>query len=308
MPRQQRVTNEEIVVAYQATGSVWKAGKRLGICGQSVHERLVAIGHPLASRRWTEEEETELLSLVESKVTAGEIAQRLGRSFASVTCKLSELGKRGYKATPPKKIPRGAGFDKVSVANHLRVLEATDTPVTRYCRANGMSVDNFVAAAQRHFPDRWKAICAARSPIPEKQCPYCSVSFVPANGKQTYCTRLCQGRARADRSYFGGKRMTAIGMAEGVCQVCGKQGHRRLTPHHVIGKENDPDNDIMIALCSGCHQLVTLLGARNMITDEAAMQTLITLAWLRRHGDQNLTGKELYVELTIDVDDADPTD
>jgi hypothetical protein len=42
---------EEIVSAYLRTGSVWKAGKLLGMAGQSVHERLRAIGHPLSNRR-----------------------------------------------------------------------------------------------------------------------------------------------------------------------------------------------------------------------------------------------------------------
>jgi len=37
-------TNDEILKAYSETGSVWKAAEILGICGQSVHERLQKLG------------------------------------------------------------------------------------------------------------------------------------------------------------------------------------------------------------------------------------------------------------------------
>ncbi len=304
----QKVSNEQIVDAYSRTGSVWKAGKELGICGQSVHERLAAIGYKMPGRKWTDDEKDELVRLIANQVTAGEAARRLGRTFAAVTCMLNEIGVTGYKAKQPKKLPRGAGYDKASMARHLKAIEDSGVPATRYCRSHGINIDNFVNAAQTHYPERWQQLCAARSPLPEKECPNCSTSFYPANAKQTYCSRLCGSRARADRTYFGGKRMTAIGMADGICQVCGKHGHRKLTPHHVIGKENDPDNDVMIALCSGCHQLVTLLGARRIVDDQAALQTLLTLGWLRRHGDEDLQGKELYVEVNIDLEPIEDDD
>jgi molybdenum-dependent DNA-binding transcriptional regulator ModE len=38
-------TVEELIEAYKETGSVWKAGKKLGIPGQSVHSRLSALGY-----------------------------------------------------------------------------------------------------------------------------------------------------------------------------------------------------------------------------------------------------------------------
>lgn len=299
----QRVTNEQVIEAYKATGSVWKAGKALGIAGQSVHERLVALDYRIVGRKWSEDETSELLALVEAGVTVGEISMRLGRTFAGVTCRLNDLGVKKYGAASRRKIPRGAGYDKTSIDKHLRAIEVSGIAPTRYCRGHGLDINVLTYAAQKHFYDRWQAICA-RNPIPLKRCPNCSVEFHPANGKQTYCTRLCASRASADRKYFGGRRMEAIGMQEGVCQLCGKNGHHKLTPHHVIGKENDPDNEYMVALCSGCHQLVTLLAARTFIDDQVALQTLISLGWLRRHGaDPDVLTKELYVEVDIDVDE-----
>lgn len=39
-----KATNDQIVKAYRELGSVWLVGDRLGMCGQSVHERLQKIG------------------------------------------------------------------------------------------------------------------------------------------------------------------------------------------------------------------------------------------------------------------------
>ncbi len=49
----QKATNQEIIDAYKATGSIWRAAKALGLCGQSVWERLRALGYPIASRKWS---------------------------------------------------------------------------------------------------------------------------------------------------------------------------------------------------------------------------------------------------------------
>lgn len=46
----------DIVSAYQQTGSVWKAASILGMCGQSVHERLKKLGIQLKQKRITREE------------------------------------------------------------------------------------------------------------------------------------------------------------------------------------------------------------------------------------------------------------
>jgi hypothetical protein len=79
----------------------------------------------------------------------------------------------------------------------------------------------------------------------------------------------------------------------------------------VLGKENDPLNDVLIALCQGCHQIVTLLGARTFTDDPRAWEALISLAWMRRHGAELAIGtseKVVYTEVTIEISEADEWD
>jgi 5-methylcytosine-specific restriction endonuclease McrA len=303
-----RVSAEEIVEAYKATGSVWKASKQLGIAGQSVHERLRALGYPIAGRRWSAEEVDELRALVEAGVTAGQIASRLGRSFAGVTCKLSELSLISPRPSLNKP-KRATGYDRKSIDVHLRALEGNPRMrPTSYCRAVGLDIESFVQACQRHFADRWDGYSASISTIPTKECGYCRRIFYPTNGKQQTCSRKCARDARQDRDYFGGQRRNTIGLAAGICQLCGREGHKGLSSHHVLGKENDPDNEVLIALCPGCHKIITMLATRKFVDDTAAWESVIALTWLRRHGGDLEEGKALYVSVVIDNETFDRED
>ena len=93
-----QIETSDIIAAYQQTRSVWKAGKLLGISGQNVHKRLVAAGYKVGNANWTEEEDKELLHLLqEGGLTAHQAAERLGRTFVDVACRLRRLNVRSYK-------------------------------------------------------------------------------------------------------------------------------------------------------------------------------------------------------------------
>lgn len=302
-----KASTEHIVAAYRETGSVWKAGKQLGMAGQSVHERLRAIGYPLARRSWTQEETAELKQLMANGLTISDVAHRLGRTYAGVACRASRTGLPSTRERP-RRIPRGAGYDKVAVGRHLKTLESTGVKVTQYARAQGLDVDTLVMAFQRHYADRWRDYLATHSPLPEKVCEYCEDVFIPANGKQRFCTRACGTRSSTDRTYFGGRRRETVGLAEGVCQLCGRKDAKGLSSHHVLGKENDPGNTELVALCPGCHKIVSHLGGRAFVDDPRAWEALIALAWTRRHGPEihaDPTVKVLYTEVNIEVWDED---
>lgn len=309
-----KATNEEIILAYRETGSVWRAGKRLGMAGQTIHERLRVLNYPIANRMWTKEETAELQQLIENGVPLAEVAHRLGRTYAGVACRAS---RSEVRSTPirQRKLPRGAGYDKVSIGRHLKVMEDSPVKPTQYARAQGLEVNALVTALQRHYPERWQQYLATHAPLPEKLCEYDKQPFIPANGKQQYCTRDCANRARTDRNYFGGKRRNTVGLAEEQCQLCGRIGVKGLSSHHVLGKDNDELNDVLVALCQGCHQIVTLLGGRAFTDDPRAWEALITLAWMRRHGSELAKGtpeRVLYTEVSIEVwdeaEDDEPID
>ena len=97
-----------------------------------------------------------------------------------------------------------------------------------------------------------------------------------------------------------------VGLAERICQLCGKENPKGLSSHHVLGKENDPHNVDLIALCPGCHHIVGVLGGREFIDDSKTWERLIAFAWLRRHGgNRDNRKKSLYTEVIIELEDDD---
>lgn len=294
-----KATNEEIIKAYQETGSVWRAGKKLGMAGQTVHERLQAIGIKLQGSAWSDEE-LEELKLLANQMTIAQIANRLGRPYNGVALKISRLGlgeRFGNKGS--KKIPRTGEYNKDKVKSYIVELDASGEKLTKYSKQNSLNVETLAKAIQKHFPDWYEAYAEKNAAKPKTKCPYCETQFWPQSGKQTYCTRQCANSARTDYSYFGGNRRNTIGLAEGVCQLCGNHTTKGLSSHHMIGKENDPENKYLIALCQGCHHIVTIVSGRKFAATPEAWEVLIQLVLIRKHGHDK---KMMGVNVAVDID------
>lgn len=302
-PRQ-RATNEQIIQAYQNTGSVWRAADQLGMSGQTVHARLKALGQRMGTG-WTEDEVDRLRELA-GAYTIGSIADTLGRSYASIACKLNEIGVSGRgDAHVSKKIPRGQGYDKRSVARYIKELDATDERISAFARRNGLRVESLVRAVERNFPEWWHKYRETHTDLPEKACPYCGTTFFPSNKRQVYCSRKCREYRAKDESYFGGNKRSAIGWDEQTCQVCERTGIPGLSVHHYLGKEHDPENHYLITVCRGCHQIITMLGARTWTREQ--WEAIITLSVMRKQGAE-FAEKERVLEVFVDLDvhDYDP--
>ncbi|PZR66742.1 MAG: hypothetical protein DLM66_12610 [Candidatus Dormiibacter spiritus] len=88
-------------------------------------------------------------------------------------------------------------------------------------------------------------------------------------------------------------------MATGICQLCGRRDAKGLSAHHLIGKDNDPTDQLLIALCPGCHRLVGVLAGRAFVESTSAWETLIHLVLLRRKGNEDA---DRFAAVHSDVD------
>jgi len=294
-------TNEEIIDAYKSTGSVWKAGKKVGMAGQTVHERLRSLGYKLNGSQWTQEEIEELERLA-NQLTIAQIANRLGRLYNGVALKLSRLGlgnRYGNKQSR-KKVKRNGLYTKAKVEHYIKEIDEQGVKLTPYSKQNSLEVEQLTAAIQTHNFEWWEEYAERNAAKPKTACPYCETEFWPQSGKQIYCTRKCANDARTDYSYFGGKRRETVGLQEGECQLCGSIDVKGLSSHHVLGKENDPNNDHLIALCPGCHHIVTIVAGRRFAATPEAWEVLIQLVIMRKHGaNKSMIGVFSSVDIEI---------
>ena len=293
-------TNEEVIQAYKETGSVWKAGKRLGIGGQATWERLKRLNCPMSIVFWTKEEEDELKILVESGCSISDISKRLARSYGSIAGRTSSLRlKVNRREGRGRKLERGI-LNKQQTEKLIKQLSVDNAAgFTKFCKQNSLKVDSLALAIQKYDMGFWKKYSFENSSIPIKECAYCEEDFYPMNTKQRTCTRKCQADLRSDKQYFNGNRKSAIGLMDGVCQVCGKEGKRGLTPHHVFGKENDPEAIYLVALCKGCHFIVEALCNRVKAKEGAFWENLINLSLAKRYAKEK---KYVGVLTKVDID------
>ena len=104
-----KISDEQIVSEYEKYGSVWKVAESVGMCGQSVHERLLRLGMMKHINIFSEKSLDILRSEYLSYRNAGrldDLAEKLGRTKQFICRKAKSLGltdmksKRPYAETP----------------------------------------------------------------------------------------------------------------------------------------------------------------------------------------------------------------
>ena len=96
-----KATDQQIIDSYKRFGNVWAVGRELGMCGQSIHERLCRLGAVKKMRVFTEEEVNvlmqEYLKNSEDR-TLDLLAKRMGRSKPFICRKAKELGLTNFSS------------------------------------------------------------------------------------------------------------------------------------------------------------------------------------------------------------------
>lgn len=159
-------TDDEIREAYARTGSVRKVADELGMCGQSVHERLVKMGVNTSLNLFTKDDEKYLAERYIAYRDAAQLqtlADELGRTKQFICRKAKELGltdKRGKK-------PAFRRWSDVPDAVLIGIWERfkhSRLGVNAFCRESHYNIQSFVDAMRRVFPDEYEAVVASKKP------------------------------------------------------------------------------------------------------------------------------------------------
>lgn len=100
MPARQKVSDNQVIEAYEKTKNLYKAAELLGICGSSLHERLVRLKVQMASPKITPAEDKFLVANYESYASQGrldELAAKMQRQKTSICRRARTLGLTNQK-------------------------------------------------------------------------------------------------------------------------------------------------------------------------------------------------------------------
>lgn len=95
MPNKPKVSNEVLIESYSRLGNVWEVAKEVGICGQSVHERLIKLGVQKKMNVFTEQDFQYLKENYVEHLLNGELqklADKMGRTKQFLCRKADKLG------------------------------------------------------------------------------------------------------------------------------------------------------------------------------------------------------------------------
>jgi len=157
MVPQKKATDAELMESYNSTKSVWETGRRFGMCGQSVHERLVKLGVKLEGngKPWTIEDDKRLAEEYELYRYFGQVS-RLGESMGHNVYFLSRKAKElGLTSLAHRKAPRSS-LKKLSEDAIKMVWEdyrVSTFKITEYCRRHGFDDEAFANTMKDRFPE-----------------------------------------------------------------------------------------------------------------------------------------------------------
>lgn len=159
MPYRRKATDEQIIEAYQRTGSVHKAGALLGMGGGSVHERLQKIGAVVPHNVFTEDDVARIKREYVAYADAGrldELAAEMGRTKQTLCRKAGELGLTDQRR--PKEYFRkwqtvGKDAARVIFDDYLSGKQT----LAAFCRARGYNRNGVAALFTHHFEEEFDA-------------------------------------------------------------------------------------------------------------------------------------------------------
>lgn len=88
-----KVPNEVLIESYSRLKNIWDVAKEVGLCGQSVHERLVKAGVALKNPKWSQDDHFFLLEHYQTYLLSGklnELAVKMGRTKQFI-CRKAKL-------------------------------------------------------------------------------------------------------------------------------------------------------------------------------------------------------------------------
>lgn len=160
-----KAADEQIVEAYERNGSVWKAAQELGMCGQSVHERLVKLGLSRHINVFSKEDEEYLAERYVLYRDAGklqDLADEMGRTKNFICRKARDLGLTDLHYSRDG-MKNGLSEMPIGVAAPIwNDFKKSRYGVTEFCHKRHYNIQSFVDAMNRFFPEEYDIVVESK--------------------------------------------------------------------------------------------------------------------------------------------------
>jgi len=164
MPAHKKVSDEQIAESYRRLNSVWKVGDELGVCGQSVHERLVKLGMNNRVNVFTSEDDNYLKERYVIYRDAGklqDLADEMGRTKPFICRQARRLG-----LTDPHHKARWLytwqDIPECVARPIWEQFKRSSLCLSDFCSNRGYDVQHFVDTMNKYYPDEYDMVIESK--------------------------------------------------------------------------------------------------------------------------------------------------
>jgi hypothetical protein len=161
-----KVTDQQLAASYARTRSVWTTAKEVGMCGQSVHERLVKLGLNNHSNVFTEAEKKLLQQRYVLAADAGrlaELAAEMGRTKQFICRQARELGLTDRKRKKAY-LSVWKYVDEATARPIFEKFKKSSLGLGKFCKRFGYDDLGFYKCMKGFFPDEWEHVIELKAP------------------------------------------------------------------------------------------------------------------------------------------------
>ena len=161
-----KATDDQIIDSYGRHKSVWKVAAELGMCGQSVYERLKRLGVDTSTNVFTEEDEEYLAERYVPYRDAGklqDLADEMGRTKQFICRQAGRLG----LTDPKSKRTYLEVFKNAPESFCLPIwndFKRSRFGVSAFCKSRHYNIQSFTDAMRRCFPEEYESVVESKRP------------------------------------------------------------------------------------------------------------------------------------------------
>lgn len=161
-----KATDAQIIKAYKETGNIWKTGKKLNMCGQSIHERLKKLQINMNNPHFTEEEYEILMRryiLYRDSGNLKELSKKMGRT-KQFLCRKAKL--IGLTDPTHKKLYGGKWkyMEEDEAGILFEMFKKSRLGLNQFCEKHKLGKNGFYSAMKTHFADEWDHVIELKTP------------------------------------------------------------------------------------------------------------------------------------------------
>lgn len=161
-----RVEDAVLIESYARHGNVWRVADEVGLCGQTVHERLKKLGAAKPIRVFTDADCDVLRVEYHAHADNGKLdllALRLGRTKQFICRQARKLGLTDQKR-PSKSIAVFKYMDEQQAQRLFDDFAAARMPMRVWCKRKGVGQVFFSQTMRKFFPAEWEALIELKQP------------------------------------------------------------------------------------------------------------------------------------------------